>query len=133
MTDETGSRIYFTIDFMLTQIITTMGQVAFRRSGELAAGLNLCLVGVTIGTESFLMAGGAGKFRAGINLVPGHKIRSLVVECAPGIAMALTAVGQTLDRFRVSSGDAGGVCTGIQNTCHQWHHYNQYQFAICHS
>jgi hypothetical protein len=123
MTDETGSRIDFAIDFMLAQIIATMGKVAFRRTGELAAGLNLCLVGVTIGTESFLMAGGAGKFRAGINLVPGHKIGSLVVECTPGIAMALTTVGQSLDRFRVSSGDAGGVCTGVKNACHQWHHY----------
>jgi hypothetical protein len=62
MTDETGSRIDFAIDFMLAQIIATMGKVTFRRTGELAAGLDLCLVGVTIGTESFLMAGGAGKF-----------------------------------------------------------------------
>jgi hypothetical protein len=123
MTDETGSRIDFAIDFMLTQIIATMGKVPFRRAGELAAGLNLCLVGVTIGTESFLMAGGAGKFRAGINLVLGHKIGCLVVESTPGIAMALSAVGQSLDRFRVNSGDAGGVCTGVQNACHQWHHY----------
>jgi hypothetical protein len=24
----------------------------------------------------------------------------------------------------VCSGDAGGVCTGVQNACHQWHHDN---------
>ena len=83
MTDETGSRVDFAVDLMLAQIIATMRQVPFRGIGKLGARLDLFLVGMAVSTEGLLMAGGAGKFRAGIDLVFDHEIRGLVVESTP--------------------------------------------------
>lgn len=83
MTGETGSRIDFAVDLMLAQIVATMRKGPFRGIEKLAARLDLFLVGMAVGTEGLLMAGGAGKFRAGINFVLGHEIRGFVVERAP--------------------------------------------------
>lgn len=83
MTLDTGSRVDFAVNFMLTQIIASMGKIAFGGIGELGAWLDFFLMGMTVGTKRLLMTGGTGIFRSGIYLVLDHKIGSLVIKCTP--------------------------------------------------
>jgi len=124
MATETRSWIDFAVNLVLVQVIAPMREIAFRRVLVFVARLDLLLVGVAVGTEGFLVTGGAGIFGSGISAMFCHEIRGLVIQGSPRVAMAFAAVGKSLNRFGMHSGDTVGVCTGIENAQQQWHHYD---------
>ena len=120
MTLGTGSRIDPAIDLVLAQIVAAVRQRPLRGILVLVARLDLFLVGMAIGTERFLMAGGTGKFLLrGIKPVLKVKIVRLVIEGAPTVAMALRAIDQPLHFYGVYPGNTVGIRAGIENAQHQ--------------
>jgi len=133
MTPDARGRIDLAVDLVLAQVITAMGQRPFGRVEVLVARLDLFLVGMAVNTEGFLMAGCAGKSRTGIDLVLEHKIRRLVIEGTPRVAMALGTVGQPRNSFGMDPGDTGGVCAGMEEYGRKQRQDNQKISAIFHS
>jgi hypothetical protein len=124
MATETRSRVNFAVDLVLIQIIAPVGEVALGRVLEFVARLDFLLVGVAVGAEGFLVAGGAGILGAGIGTMLCHEIGGLVIQGSPGVAMAFAAIGEALHLFGVHSGDTVGVCAGIENAQQQRNHYD---------
>ena len=125
MTFETGRGINPAFAPVPAQIVAAVRERPLRRVLVLVARLELCLVGMAIGAERFLMAGGTGLFLLpGVKLVLAVKVVRLVIQGAPLILMALAAVDKPLDFLRMLSGNAGGIGAGIKidDPDQQWQH-----------
>jgi hypothetical protein len=78
------NRINLAVNFMLIEIIAPVRKGSLGDVAEFITRLDIFAVGMTVGTERFVMAGVAGLTgRCGIKAVLAHKIRGAVVEGAP--------------------------------------------------
>ena len=119
MTFYTGSRVDFAVDFVLAQVITTVGKVALDRFLELIARFDLFLVSMTVRTKRFLVAGSTGCLGVSVESVFSVEVNRLMIECAQRVGVAFSAVGHSFYRFGMHPGDAVGVGTGVQKAYHQ--------------
>lgn len=111
-----GGRVDPPVDLVLAQVVATVRQVPLGGVGELVAWFDLLLMGMAVGAERFLMAGGAGQaLPLGVKAVLGEEVRRLVVERLPGVGMAFTAIGHSRDRLRMGLDDAGSVGARISS------------------
>ena len=84
MASDTGNRVYFTVNFVLTEIIAPVRKITVRSITELVARLDLVLVCVAICTEGFLMTRTAcltGCSRK--EAMFAEEIGRTVVQCGP--------------------------------------------------
>jgi hypothetical protein len=119
---QAGNGIDPPFDSVAAEIITAMGRCPFRLTLVFVTGFDLFPVGVTIGAEGFLVAGGTGLLLlARIKLVSAIEIVRLVVQGPPAILVAFRAIDKTLHLHRVLSLEAGGVCAGEKKDHHEDH------------
>jgi hypothetical protein len=84
MTFNARNRINPAVNLMLVQVISPVRKVTLGNVAEFIAWLDILPVGVTVGTERFMMTGTAGLAgQRGIKAMLGHKIGGAVIEGAP--------------------------------------------------
>ena len=95
MTFHARSWVYPAVDFMLVQVITTVGQGPFGRILIFIARLQLFLVCVTVGAERLFVANFAGTALLLCIEPVSYRIITGVVHCSPPIRVAITADRET--------------------------------------
>jgi hypothetical protein len=117
MAFDARHRIHSAVNFVLAHVIATMRKGSLGTVAEFVTRLDIFLIGVTVCTERFVMAGVTGLASgSSIKTVLAHKIRSAMIEGTPGIGVTFSTVWIPFfhDIFRVYSRQTGGVSTGIQ-------------------
>ena len=84
MTFDARNRVNFAVNAVLGHIITAMGKGPLGGIAEFITRLDIFLIGVTVGTERFMVARVTGlTSRSGIKTMLAHEIGSTMIEGAP--------------------------------------------------